>query len=464
MTLRKNSRRALVALVQLSLIASALAPAATMPAMAQDGAQDSTPLIVNLKNDSPERVPGAKPDPKSIEGGIWADADKAEHQAKSSGERNSDPALDAYISSVEAKVACPFSGDIRALVMDRPFFNADVNPNGYAEVWSGLLLRAQTEDQLAFVLGHETGHFRHSHSLKRYHELKAGNDAFMVGSAVLLLALAGAAANSGGYGSNGYHDYNSYGSGLIDVGYLGTVAVLMSYSRESEAQADAYGLQYATQAGYFPGAGVQIWRGLLDEIAASDDPKVRKLGTRINIFGSHPLETDRIDALNAEDRAAHGGQLSARSEDDEKAARLAYRAHIRPFLGAWLKDDLRRKDYGETLFLIGRLAQDGEDPGVLNFYKGEAYRERGRPDDLQSALAAYQTAAQAPDAPKETPRQIGDVYRRLGDNASAVKAYQAYLTASPDASDAWMVQDEVDTLNKNLSAGAPATATPSQGE
>lgn len=456
MNAHKFSRQALVALVQLSLIASATA----LPAMAQD----STPLVVNLKNDSPERIPGVKPDPKSIEGGIWADADKAERQARTSGERDSDPALDAYISSVEAKVAGPFSGDIRVLVMDRPFFNADVNPNGYAEVWSGLMLRAQTEDQLAFVLGHETGHFRHSHSLKRFYEIKAGNDALMVGSAVVMLALLGASANSGAYGTSGYHDYTSYGGGLIDVGYLGTVAVLMSYSRGTEAQADAYGLQYASQAGYFPGAGAQIWQGLLNEIAASDDPRVRKMGSRINIFGSHPLESDRIDALNAADRAAHGGQLSTRSDADEKAARLAYRQHIRPFLGAWLKDDLRRKDYGETLFLINRLAMDGEDPGVLNFYKGEAYRERGNPDDLQPALAAYQTAALAPDAPKETPRQIGDVYRRLGDNASAVKAYQAYLAAAPDASDAWMVQDEVDTLNKNLSAAAPAPATPSQGE
>ena len=458
MTTRSHSNTALIALAQACLLGAAAVSVTPLPAMAQDTA----PLVVNLSGDSPERTPGARPDPKSVEGGIWADADKAEHAANSSGERDPDPALRAYVSSVEAKVAGPFAGDIRLSVMDRPFFNAEVNPNGYAEVWSGLLLRAQTEDQLAFVLGHETAHFRHSHGMKRYKELKDNAHTMVAVTAVIAVVAVGAAANSSGYASNGtyysgYDTYGDLGGTLIDVSYLASVAALMSYSRETEAEADAYGLSYASQAGYFSGGGAQLWQDLLDETAASDSTKVRRSVTRNNFFGSHPLETDRVDALNAQDRKMHGGAPSTRSDADEKAARLAYREHIRPFLGSWLKDDLRRKDYGQTIFLINRMAIDGQDMGVLNFYKGEAYRLRGKPEDQNAALDCYQTALKNSDAPPETQRQLGDVYRHMGNSAEALNAFKAYLALAPQANDAWIVQDEVDTLSKSLSAAAPVS-------
>ncbi len=463
MIARAYSRKALVALVQACLIASTIAPALSAPAKAQD----ETPLVVDLRKDNPERIPGAKPDPKTLEGGIWADAAKAEHEAKSSGERNSNPDLDAYVAGVESKVAGPFAGDIRVYVMDRPFFNAEVGPNGYAEVWSGLLLRAQTEDQLAFVLGHETGHFRHSHSMKRAQEIKDGGHAAVAVTALIAIAVVGATANA--YSAGGPNAYqsvsniNSFGGDLINITYLGTVAALMSYSRDTEAQADSYGMTYATSAGYFPGAAPQLWRNLLDETASSDFEKVRRSPTRNNIFGSHPLEKDRIDALSVQDRKAHGGSASARNDGDEKAARLAYRQHIRPFLGAWLKDDLRRQDFGQTLWLVNRLSVDGEDAGVLNFYAGEAYRLRGDRgtggSDLENAIVAYKKALESPDAPKETWRQLGEVFRRLGSTKDALDAFNKYLALAPDASDAWMVQDQVDTLTKSIPSAPAAPAT-----
>ena len=55
---------------------------------------------------------------------------------------------------------------------------------------------------------------------------------------------------------------------------------------------------------------------------------------------------------------------------------------IRPFLSAWLADDLRRRDYGQTLLVIERLSSLGEDLGVLNFYRGETLRQRRSDGDL----------------------------------------------------------------------------------
>ena len=446
-------KTAMVWLMQVSLLSSITF---TLPVYAQDKA----PLSVNLASDTPERKPGEKPDPKTLEGGLWAETAKVEQAAKTSGERNADPALNSYVAGVETRIAGPFAGDVRVYVMDRPFFNASTAPNGYTEVWSGLLLRCQTEDELAFVLGHEAGHFRHSHVLKTYQAMKDGQNAAMAASILLAVVAMGAAMNANSY--QAINNINSVTRGLIDITYLGTIAALMNYSRETEGQADAYGMIYAHRAGYFTGASQVMWQERLNETAASDYDKVRKSPTRINVFGDHPLEADRITALAIQDKELNGGKSSLQSEADAKAARTAYRDHVRPYLAAWLKDDLRRQDYGQTLYVLGRLSVDGQDAGLLNYYKGEAFRMRGTDADLKSALAAYQAAADKPDAPKETNRQMGDVYRRMGDIPSAISAFQAYVAGAPNASDAWMVQDEIETLQKAPPVTPTSTQTPTE--
>ncbi len=456
--LNSTCLRALAAVTAVSFAS----PAFARPVYMQD---DTTPLTVNLSADTPERKPGVTPDNASLEGGLWAQSLKAEQEARTSGERETDPALNAYVDDVVKRLAGSYAGDIRVYVMDRPFFNAQVAPNGYAEVWTGLMLRVETEDQLAFVLGHEIGHFRHSHVLKRYQEMKNGQNAAMAASILIAVAGAGAQMNAGSYSA--IRDINAVTNGLISVTYLGTLAVLMSYSRETEAQADAYGMIYAHQGGWFTGDNANLWQDIMDETHASDNERTRKGPSRINVFRDHPLEADRLTALTVQDKGFNGGKPSTRSEDEARTARIAYRGHIRPYLGTWLKDDLRRQDYGQTLHLIARLSRDGQDPGLLDFYKGESYRLREKPGDRDSAIAAYKTALQSPDAPPETWRQLGEVYRRNGNMTEATDAFRAYLKAAPDAKDAWMIQDQLDTLAKTASTQTtstePTTPPPSSG-
>ncbi len=448
------------ALVQTALIMPAHATASEPAAPVAPAS-----LNADLSDDAPDRTPGQQPAPSSLESGIWAEAAKAEHDAKTSGERDLNPALDTYVDTVLKRVTGRYSGDVRFYVMDRPFFNASMAPNGYTEVWTGLLLRCEDEDQLAFVLGHELGHFRHTHSIKTYNALKSGQNTALVATLAIGILARGAAYNaSSAQAAQGIMNTTS---GLINVIYLGSIAAFLGYSRETEGQADTYGLIYTREAGYFPGAGTRVWQGRLDETAASDIAKVRNSPTRINVFGSHPLETQRLAALDRQDKLLNGGKASARTPEDAKAARLAYRAHIRPYLSAWLKDDLRRQDFGQTLFVIDRLSIDGEDKGVLNFYAGEAYRLRGgatgKPD-FDSAITAYKVSLESPDAPKEAWRQLGEVYRRVGDTPKAIEAFNAYVKAAPDAPDAWIVQDQLDTLAKAdqpAPSAAPAGAASS---
>lgn len=378
-----------------SVLAASIALSAVSPAFAQ-------------------RAVGQRPDIATDEGGLWAQSDKAELEAKTKAELNKDPDLTAYVRDVACKVAAGYCGDIRVYVMDRPYFNASMAPNGYMEVWSGLLLRVRSESELAFVLGHEVSHFAHGHSLATWRTLKSRSNVGMV----LMLA----------------------GGGIVgSLLYLGVMSTVFSFSREQESEADRLGFESTVKAGYDPVAAAAIWRSLREETAASDFPKTRTQDTRASIFNTHPITPDRIAALEA---------LAAGRTAPSEGERARYRAHIRKFLPAWLTDDLRRRDYGQTLHLIDQLAADGEDLGVLEFYKGEAYRRRRLDGDQDKALAAYVSASGRPDAPVAVWRELGDMLGKVGKTAEARTAWETYLARAVDAEDRWLVEASLKKLNE----------------
>lgn len=382
------------------------------------------------------RAAGLRPDPATDEGGLWSASDKAEADARTKAELNSDPALTAYVRGVACKVAVEYCGDIRVYVMDRPFFNAQMAPNGYMEVWSGLLLRTTDEAELAFVLGHETSHYVNHHSLNAWRAAKARTNAAMALS--VIVTAAGAVAGAGASTASAAQTISSSVNALVDVIYLAAIASLFSFSRDQELEADRLGFERAVALGYDPAAGATMWRSLQAETVASDFPKVRTEVTRASIFATHPVSADRVEALEAMAKGRPAGTADP--------GRARYRAAIRPFLPTWLKDELRRRDYGQTLHLIDRLAADGEDLGVLDFYKGEGYRRRRGDGDAALALEAYLASAKSPDAPVAVWRELGDLQLKAGQTAAAKASYETYLAKAPTAQDRWIVEGNLKKL------------------
>ena len=375
------------------------------------------------------RATGARPADNTDECGIWNAMDRAEVEARASADVNRDPALNAYVKRVFCKVAAEYCDDVRIYIMDRPVFNAGMAPNGYMEIWSGVLLRARSEDELAFVLGHEATHFAENHSLLTWRAQKnraAGLMGVQVG-----LALLGAAAAANANTVEGARSALDIADGVSNVVYLGTIASLFRFSRENETEADRLAHERLVKAGYARGTGAQMFRALQAETKASQFSRVRNRDARLNIFGSHPLDSERLKVMEG---------LTEGLPQDQFGDRRAYRAVIRPHLAAWIKDDLRRKDFGQSLFLLDRLAEQGEDLGLLGFYKGEAYRLRRNAGDLEHARAAYRIASAQPDAPAETWRELGEAHRKAGDKAAARAAFTAYLERAPQAEDRWLVE------------------------
>lgn len=388
------TRRPILRAAATSVLAAAIAVTAVAPAHAQ-------------------RVAGQRPDPTTDEGGLWAASDRAESEAKAKAELNRDPELTAYVRGVTCKVAAEYCSDIRVYVLDRPYFNASMAPNGYMEVWSGLMLRARSESELAFVLGHEVSHYANGHSVAAWRQAKS---AASVGMVLMLVG----------------------GNIVGNLLYLGALSTVFAFSREQETEADRLGFERAAKAGYDPAASAALWRSLREETAASDFPKTRAEDTRASIFNTHPVTPVRIAALDA---------MAAGRTTPSDGERARYRAQIRRFLPAWLTDELRRRDYGQSLHLIDRLAADGEDLGVLEFYKGEAFRRRRKEGDQDLALAAYASAATRPDAPVAVWRELGDMQVKLGKTADARSSYETYLVKAPDADDRWLVEASLKKIN-----------------
>jgi predicted Zn-dependent protease len=363
----------------------------------------------------PSQPPRIRPDIASDEGGLWGLSDRAEQEARASGQLETDPALNAYVRDVACRVGGPYCGDIRLYVMNRPYFNASMAPNGYMEVWSGLLLRAEDEAQLAFILGHEIGHYGERHSLAMLRTLRGRANAAMVFSIIASAA----------------------GAGIVgDIVYLGTIASVFGFSRESESEADLIGYDHAVAAGYAASAGSTLWSNLIAETQVSDNPDTRREETRASIFRTHPLSADRVEALTERAAAASGGQTH----------RERYRAAIRPFLDSWLRSDLRRRDYGQTALVLDRLAAHGEDLGVVEYYRGEINRLRRAEGDRERAIQHYTSAITYQDAPAAAWRELGEYAARDGHNTDASAYFTSYLERAPDAGDRALIEARIAQL------------------
>ncbi len=382
-----------------------------------------------------DRLPGEIPTKASLEEGLWAEFAKVERSAATSAERISDPALEAYVKEVSCRVAPEFCNELRIYVMDRPLFNAQAAANGYIEVWSGLMLAASNEAELAFVLGHEIAHYTSRDSLDAFNRLKSTRMVATV--AAFAVGAAGIAAAGNQTTMTDVQNTLDISRSIAELTYFGIVATYFSFSRDQETAADLAGQQRLTRAGYDARASVDIWRAVTEIHESSDFRKTRRHGAVSSVFNTHPINAERIAYLT---------ELAKTSPEKGTLNQEAYRNKIRPFLKSWLNRTLEMQDYGYTLNLLDRLAKPGTDLGVLQFVRGEVYRKRNKDGDAKLAIQAFQEASKHPDAPIELYRELGGVAASAGERDIAKAAFGKYLELAPQAEDAWLVKETMEAL------------------
>jgi predicted Zn-dependent protease len=140
-----------------------------------------------------------------------------------------DPLLNAYVQGIAgnlwnqvARKDLPYNVKI---IKDSQI-NSFATMGGFVYVYEGLIDFVQSDDELASVLGHETGH------IERRHVITTNS------KAEILSILFGIAS--------------MFSPILYEFGGLAEAGLMAKVSREDEIQADRYGLQLMSRAGYDP--------------------------------------------------------------------------------------------------------------------------------------------------------------------------------------------------------------------
>jgi predicted Zn-dependent protease len=196
----------------------------------------------------PARVasPASVPTAGSDKGALRQAMSRTERDLQSSPQLVRDPALNAYMRSVACKVAANDCSKLRVYIVEQPWFYAAMAPDGMVVVWTGALLRMRNEAELAFVLGHEAGHFRAHHVI---------------------------------------------------------APTAYRFSREQEREADRMGFAAMVASRYDPQSTVELLARMLRE-------EQTRTGVASSAYAYHPPTRERLDDIRAEvaTLATHGNE------------------------------------------------------------------------------------------------------------------------------------------------------------
>ncbi len=356
----------------------------------------------------PKIPPGYVPDEAPDEAGIWMEMHEIEQKIRQSPMLVRDADLNAYLQSTVCRVAGDYCGDIRVYLMRNPGFNASMTPNGMMLVWTGLLTRVTTTDQLAAVVGHEVAHYTRLHTMERWRSLKDGLAAGSIFDLVFLVAT--------GVG--------------VPLGQATAILGTLAFSREQEQEADFLGARMMAEAGLDPHAAYQVWNMIIAE-EESAAVKRRKPG----LFSkTHPDSVARSAALEEWVTDRYGPPPGDSSDQGRHVAELN-KNYL--FL---MEDQLATNRFGRTEEMLDRHRRAGVEQGLVDFFYGEMLRQRGDDGDKELAAESYRSAIQSGSAPPEAYKNLGYLNLKSGDTAVAQENFSKYLLANPDASDKAMIE------------------------
>ncbi|MGF1545934.1 MAG: M48 family metalloprotease [Thiotrichales bacterium] len=310
---------------------------------------------------------------------------------KASGGYFDDPEITAYLNSLGRRLIAAGPANEQAFeffAVNSPQINAFALPGGYVGVFTGLILLAETESELASVLAHEITHVTQRHIAR---QMAAQSGTTLTTMAALAAAVLAAAAGNG-----------QVASAAMAGAMAGQLQSQINYTRESEREADRIGFQLLDRAGFDPAATASFFRRLKQASYSDESP----------IFGylmTHPMTQERI--AEAEDLAHRHARREVKDSIDFALVRALLRSYRgtadeavlrarttlasataseRPALQYGLAAALlRKREYRAALAEIAALDRSGLRHPMVESLAGQILQQS---DQLAAALQRYRAA------------------------------------------------------------------------
>ncbi len=288
-----------------------------------------------------------------------------------------DEALNAYVTEVGRRLdvkshrpQMPYS----YRVLNANYVNAYTFPGGAMGVTRGIVADLHDEAELAALLGHELGHVNARHAAQRKGQ-----------ALVAQVAVSGANLIAAGSG---------FGS-LVDLGgQLGASALLSSYSRDNEREADALGQEYMVRAGYPASGMVGLQQLLVDQDKAAP-------GLMQTMFSTHPMSRERRDSARELAEGRYAGSLKRDAGRERFMDHTAGLRRLKPAIEACQLGELAmsRKQYAAAETQFARALKAAPRDYAANFRMAQCLQAQDKDDaalrHAEAASDVYPAEAQA---------------------------------------------------------------------
>ncbi len=190
---------------------------------------------------------------------------------------SSDPAYTERLNRIGERVARasgvdPVGGAWEFVVFEDEAVNAFAMPGGKVGFYTGLMDLAESDDEIAAVMGHEIAHVGLRHGNERVSQ-----------------AMAAQVATMGAHYATRDMEDQTQTAVMVAVGLGAQLGVLLPYSRLHESEADRIGLLYSARAGYDPRAAVTFWERMESQAEGGAPPE---------FLSTHPSHGRRIADLH----------------------------------------------------------------------------------------------------------------------------------------------------------------------
>ena len=352
--------------------------------------------------------PGYEPSEAQDEQGLWMELGEYERTLNQSALLVRDPDLNNYIQDIVCRVAGDYCNDFRVYLVRNPGFNASMTATGMMQIWTGLLVRATSSDEIAAVVGHEIAHYTRLHTLQRFRKLKknaAAGSIIDIGIGIFT------------------------GSSVPIAQSIGAMNAL-AFSRDQEQEADLLGAQLMAEASLDPHAAYRVWEQILAEEEAA---AVKRQAPGV-FAQTHPDTQSRVDVTRDWVTAKYGPPDREAVADDKLIQILNEHYY---FL---MEDQIDTNRFGRTKELLERHTEIGVEPGIIYYFYGEMFRQRADEGDRQLAMSAYRHSIETGNAPSDAYRNLGYLHVKEKEMDAAKKQFRAFLKREPEASDRAMIE------------------------